>query len=278
MGKVILCTGNITDEAYLFPDTNTRIYSIEEMCYYIYHNIYSLSEADFTIKMADWIKNNLLIAETSEKLKKMIRKKGTLKDMVVTVLCSADFYEEDEIKQLIRVIDKLETCSLMERKKLRGDNFLKGRDYKNAAVVYYSILKEEKDMSCSKKFLGDILHNLGIIKMNTSTYEDAAKTFQRAYEKNKNKDSLLAYLMCIKFAKKDDSILKETTQYKDVIVDINTLLSEIEGSMLKAETIEEFQKFENSKKLKNEGKMLEYYEGLERMITQWKDEYKNGLI
>ena len=277
MGKIILCTGNITEEAFLFSRTNTKIYSIEELCYYIYNNIYILSENDFTMEMADWVGSNLLMPVTSLKLKKMIRKKESLKDIAVTILCSADYYMEDDIKKLIRIMDKLENSSSLERMKLRADNFLKNKDYKNSATVYNCILEESKKESCQDIFLGNILHNLGIITMHTNSYIEAAENFQNAYEKNSNNESLLAFLLCIKLAKKDLIYLKEGTFYNKNAEDINCLLEKIERTMEEAKSIETYQKLENLKN--SEGsKQDDYFKELGLLITQWKDEYKNGLI
>ena len=298
MGKTIWCAGNITKEAFLFPRTNTKIYSIEELCYYIYNNIYTLSEADFTTDLADWMDKELMMPVTSAKVKKMIRKGESLKDIVVTILCSADYYEEDEIKSLIHIMDQLEKCSSLERTKLRADNLLRYKDYKNAAIAYCSILEASKKETTSAIFIGNVLHNMGIVKMQSSSYIEACEWFQKAYEKNRNKDSYKAYLLCLMFAKKDISLLNESKlseselnkskldefglsvsdKYEidqDLVTDI---IEEIDEKMTEATSSDEYQKMEQIKNLLEAGKSDEFYGKIEQMIAKWKDEYKNGLI
>lgn len=267
MGKIILCTGRITDEAFLFPGSNTRIYSIEELCYYIYSNIYSLSEDDFKIEMTDWIERNLQMPITASKLRKMIRKKESLKDMVVTILCSADYYEEDEIKKLIRVMDKLENSSQLERMKLRADNFLKNREFNHAQMIYCRIL-EEKEEQLQEIFLGNVFHNLGIAKIHTSSYTEAADCFQKAYKKNKKEDSFIAYLLCLKLAKKEELLSKEKTNGLVDAKIVSQFLDKIEKTMEEAKMSTDYQDLGQLKDSK----------GAKQMITQWKDEFKNGLI
>ncbi len=278
MGKTILCASNITKEAFLFPLTNTKIYSIEELCYYIYNNIYTLSEINFTTDLAEWIEKNLMMPVIATKIKKMIRKRESLKDIVVTILCSADYYEEDEIKSLIRIMDKLEKCSSLERTKLRADSLLKNQDFKNAAVLYYSILEESNKKTISDVFIGNVFHNLGIVKMQSSSYMGACEWFKKAYDKNQDQDSYKAYILSLTFAKKDFSLLNESKNY-DIDSDIvNGILSEIDTKMEEAISIDEYRRMDQIKNLQEEGRLDEFYEKIEQMITKWKDEYKNGLI
>ncbi len=298
MGKIIWCAGNITKEAFLFPRTSTKIYSIEELCYYIYNNIYTLSEGDFTTDLADWMDKELIMPVTSSKIKKMIRKGESLKDIVVTILCSADYYEEDEIKSLIHIMDQLEKCSSLERTKLRADNLLRYKDYKNAGIAYGSILKESKKETTSAIFIGNVLHNMGIVKMQSSSYIEACEWFQKAYEKNRNKDSYKAYILCLMFAKKDLSLLNESKLngselneselnkselYRSDKYEMNQnlvsdIIEEIYEKMVEATTSEEYQKMEQIKELFEAGKFDEFYGKIEQMIAKWKGEYKNGLI
>ena len=44
MGKIILCRGQRTDKPYVTPQTDIKLYSAEELCYYIYNNIYLIGQ------------------------------------------------------------------------------------------------------------------------------------------------------------------------------------------------------------------------------------------
>ena len=44
MGKIILCRGQRTDKPYATPQTDIKLYSAEELCYYIYNNIYLIGQ------------------------------------------------------------------------------------------------------------------------------------------------------------------------------------------------------------------------------------------
>ena len=108
MGKLIQCSSKLAKEPYHFPLTKTNVYSLEEVCYYIRHNIYMMQEEIFDRDFAHWVNRELGLGETADKLEKLISEHHNLKDIVVTICCSCDYYEEDEIRELIQIMDDLE--------------------------------------------------------------------------------------------------------------------------------------------------------------------------
>ena len=101
----VLCEGNVARKPYIMPYTNQKIYSLEELCYYLYHNIYTLTEDFFQPALADWLREETNHEKLANKVNKMMSENPTLKDMVVTILCGCDYYRENEIREIIKVMD-----------------------------------------------------------------------------------------------------------------------------------------------------------------------------
>lgn len=47
MGKFILCSGKRAKEPYYVNVTDTVLYTIEELCYFLYQNIYLVADDFF---------------------------------------------------------------------------------------------------------------------------------------------------------------------------------------------------------------------------------------
>ncbi|HPU63676.1 MAG TPA: hypothetical protein PK304_05940, partial [Mobilitalea sp.] len=154
MGKLILCSGRRTDRPYVLPDSGERIYSIEELCYYIYNNIYSIEEAMFTASLIDWIGKELGLAERAEKLYNLKKQGADLKTLITVVLCSADYYTESEIKKLISVIDEIRAMPSARRRYLKANSYLKRKLYSEAAAEYESLLVSEDAVNLDPKSYG----------------------------------------------------------------------------------------------------------------------------
>ena len=68
MSSLILCKSRGAKTPYVFNVTDTKIYTIEELCYYIYNNIYILTEKVFDEK--------LILSEEEQEMKQAKAKKN----------------------------------------------------------------------------------------------------------------------------------------------------------------------------------------------------------
>lgn len=194
MGKLILCSGKRTDRPYVLPTTGHRIYSIEELCYFIYNNIYSIDETLFTDSLVDWIRTELGLISRAEKLDISLRQGADYKTLLAVVLCSSDYYTEQEIKKLLITVDDIRTMPPAKRWFIKANSFLKRKQYAEAAAQYDRLLISEEAVGLSPKEYGDVLHNQAIAALHIYGLERALDLFQQAYERNRREETLRQYL------------------------------------------------------------------------------------
>lgn len=108
MGKIILCRGKKADTPLTVLQTGVKLYTAEELCYYIYNNIYLIGQ--------DFIDDNLIsfLDETGEKelaerVRKLKETGGSLAQIFVIILKTIDYYSVAEIEQLKRFLILLES-------------------------------------------------------------------------------------------------------------------------------------------------------------------------
>ena len=274
MSSLILCNTVKAENPFYFELTGRNIYTIEELCYYIYNNIYIITEEIFDDDLVFWLREELEMAELSEKISDMLLHKNSLKDIVVTIFCSADYYIEKEIKALIEIMDSLEGMPILLRRKMKADNYMKYKNFSLAMKEYESILKSPKINELDSKDQGNIIHNLGIVRMNVSSFSAAAECFKDAYAKNDNKESLIHYLCALKLDKRDE-------EYEDALLNYNVkndTIIDIEERFLRlgreAKSSPKYIMVDRLINLKHEGRVNEYYEAIDKMIGDWKLDYK----
>lgn len=274
MSSLILCNTVKAENPFYFELTGTNIYTIEELCYYIYNNIYIITEEIFDDDLVFWLREELEMVELSEKISDMLLHKNSLKDIVVTIFCSADYYIEKEIKALIEIMDSLEGMPILLRRKMKADNYMKYKNFSLAMKEYESILKSPKINELDSKDQGNIIHNLGIVRMNVSSFSAAAECFKDAYAKNDNKESLIHYLCALKLDKRDE-------EYEDALLNYNVkndTIIDIEERFLRlgreAKSSPKYIMVDRLINLKHEGRVNEYYEAIDKMIGDWKLDYK----
>jgi tetratricopeptide (TPR) repeat protein len=259
MGKLIICSGKQAFIPYYFKITNTKVYSIEELCYYVYNNVELLNEDFFGEALIQWLKDELDLEDRADKLREIKNNQGSFKEIAVSILCSSDYYTESEIKGFIRNLDELVNLSPYEKLKKKGDNYLKYRQFAEAAAVYEKILDGEEVTSLSSEEYGSLLHNMAIIKLHMVGIAQAAETFKEAYERNKNPESLKQYLMALKLSKQDELLAEEAKAY-GVSEDLkDEILNEVNTGLEEAEQTEEYKIVEEFRECKQTGRINQLY-------------------
>ncbi len=278
MGKLILCTGNTAKEPYCFKLTGTLVYTIEELCYYICHNLETISEELFNQELIVFIREELDLKERADFLEELLRKKAGIKDLVVSILCSCDLYDKNEINQLLAEIDILFRLTPVQRKKRQADYCISHHQYKEARKVYMAILNSREFTELTSEEYGDILHNLGVLDTRTGAFKVAAEKFREAYERNHNEMSLKQYLYALRCSNQDALFEREIK----LLVDNRELLKQIEEELYHALDASEYTglyaEVIRLSELKESGKFTEFYERLNELITQLKTEYRKDSI
>jgi hypothetical protein len=274
MGKLIICNGKQTTNPYYLKITNTNVYSIEELCYYIYNFIEIINEDMFTESLIIWISEELELDNRANKLRELVKENAGLKDYIVCVLCSSDFYTEMEIKQLLHTLDELIKLAPMDKKIKKADNYLRYRQFTEAATEYENILNGKDSSTLTNIQKGNLLHNLGIVQLNTFGVTMATRTFKEAYDCNGDIESLKHYLYTLLLSKQDETLKQEVLKYgiKDELSE--DLRQKIEQAYSDSEDANEYSYIKNLLEYRWSGKMSQFYGLAKNFISDIKKEYR----
>lgn len=268
MGKLILCSGERTSRPYVFPRTGVRIYSIEELCYYLYHNVYLIEKSLFTDSLLDWIGTELKLVDRSAKLKTLKEKNADLKTLVTVVLCSCDYYVEKEILDFLKILDRIMGMPHIKRKFMKANELLKDQQYTEAINEYDQILNMEEASELTASDYGEILHNKAVATAQINSITKAADLFRQAYEYNQSEESLRQYLYAVILSGGNiDSIAEEYHVDDSLINEVIFFLEHIREEAKENQSMEEIQRL---KQYKREGRIAEFYRLAEDLIEGWK--------
>lgn len=278
MGKLIQCSSPLALTPYHFRLTDTNVYSMEEVCYYIWHNIYMIQEEVFDREFVMWIEKELHMEETSHKLACLIQDHKNLKDIVVTICCSCDYYDEEEINALIRLMDEIEQMPAYARKKHKGDTYLACHSYEKALEEYEKVFESDEVLHAEKEAYGSIFHNMGVAYSNLAEFRKAAEYFLKAYEQNKKDASLSQGLFALRLS-------KDVEGYKKALVDFDVspekqLQWEKEYTQVISQSSQcrEALKVEKLRNVMKSGNVAEYYDKVHKYVLDWKNEYRKQIV
>lgn len=270
MAGVILSRSKYAEKPYYISNMSINIYSIEELCYYIYNNIYLIGNDLIDDGLISYIRTDLGEVELADQLEYLVTQEAGLSEIVITVLRYVDYYTEEEIGELKDVIDKLDLQNASERLKARADNFLSNKRFDSAIRNYELIVFGKRDMTLPISFYGDVWHNMGVAYGRMFYYKDAEICFKTAYELNKNENSLKSAIVA-GFMEKGTFIPDDEDELGYVIC------REIETIMDHVSEEPEYLPVKNALDLKNEGRISEYHEAMNNIVAAWKAEYRNFM-
>ena len=277
MGKFILCAGPLAKEPYHFALTNTNVYSLEELGYYLYHNIYTISHRTIDQAFFKWVAFELKREDLAEKWKKICEVSSDIKDIVVSVLCATDYFTKLEIESMIKTVDLFNDMLPIQRRKMEADNYLKYQDFDKALQVYKEIVASDEAKDLTPKEFGNILHNIAVVHVQMHAFEHAEREFRQAYSLNQNEESLREYIYLLKLQHKEKQLMQEILEYDLSEETVQTYMTDLEQILLESERTKNYKKIIELPGLKESGKVGDYYYTIDTMIFNWKQQYKHGM-
>ena len=246
MGSIILCHKKKARQPYEISRIQRRIYTIEELCYYMCNHLYLIDYTIMNEKLCDWLEEELELKELADNLRQSILQNGSAEQFVVTILAHSSIYTTAELKQIQDILEKLKNQKPIEKQKYKADNLLESGAVNQAILIYQSIIQDEVDESIDKKFYGRVYGCLGAAYGRLFLYEEAAKMYEAAFQICEEESMLKAYLYaCSKYMSQNEyqEMLNRSQVYQAINLDIQETLEEIEKKMcfsMKDDTLEQW--------------------------------------
>ncbi len=194
MGSLILCHDIHATHPYEITRIHCRIFTIEELCYYLCNNLYLIDYTIMNEQLCTWLDEELGMTELAGSLRDVLRLKGSVEKFVLTILKASKIYREPEMIRIQNVLEHLKNQKDIERQKYKGDNLLESGEVEEAILVYQAILNQDKDESVDEKFYGKIYAGLGAAYGRLFLYQESARMYDRAYQICGDKELLKPYL------------------------------------------------------------------------------------
>lgn len=195
MSGYILCQTKKADRPYFIENISTNIYTLEELCYYLFHNLYLVDETIINEGLCSWIQEELKLPKLAYKLRMGLGKFCSAEDVLYPIFKEINYLTYEELKALNGKLQKLDRESLPVREKQKGDTLMANGMYVHAIQVYQKLLETEDLEEYREGLTESIWHNLGCAYSYLFLMEKALECFQKAYEAGKSQTALRTLLL-----------------------------------------------------------------------------------
>ncbi|MBQ3666212.1 MAG: hypothetical protein II919_08925 [Lachnospiraceae bacterium] len=280
MSGLILCTKK-SDIPYKITDSNTNIYSIEELAYYLYNNAYFVDDSFFTWELIDYIEKKLKLKKIAEKLKFAMKQKMDFTEKVMIVITGSMYYTESEMKALEKELKSISSKSMLERMNARAKMLYDNNKLLGAKLVYENILaglNQPKQERPEKSFYADVHYGMAKILCRMFYFKEALEEFQLAYQLDDADHILKAIVNTKLMMKKTETaeidLSKEREIDKSLVdeceLDFRDLVRNIKLSG-------EYERLERIFTYDGRRNLDEYYDNMQSVLGVWKEEYRSEI-
>jgi len=277
MSRIILCTPKQAETPFTFLNTKVEIYTYEELCFYIYNNTVLISKTAISDKLFNWIRDELDMPALADKLVALANKTSYAQDLLMEILGEGDYYTQEEIKTYASVWSKYRKLGKLQKEKLKADGYLAYKRYIKAATFYDDII-EEADENTDSTFLGNLYHNRGVAAANNLETDKAKECFLKAYELNRNPESLRSYFYVVAITS-DIATLREEVRTRGLSEDyFEDIMSEIGDSKDDVREMTIFNMVERAAYNKMNKDMTDFDKRMDIILSDLKDDFRSQAI
>ena len=279
MSGYILCQVKRAKRPYYIENISTNIYSIEELCFYLYHNIYLLDSTIINEELCFWIRDELGLKKLAQKLYNLLDEEVKIGDFILPIFKEINYLSLDEFRKLNQQIQRFSQEPEVLRQKLKGDYLMEHGKYVNAIKVYQKALHDKMEANNGEKdqlggqFLGGIYHNMGCAYARLFQMEEAITCFSRAYEHLRTMASIKSYLYAVYMEKGIRAFAEKAAQLGVDSESENEILAEVEAAAKELFESEDGKEYAKALEEKKKGNFDGYREVLEGMLDRLTREY-----
>ena len=214
-GRVMYIRRDQGGAPYAFRDGGAKVNTYEELCYYVYSNIYALDRNMFSGDLFSWLSRYAGRKNLSKLLMRKASEGSSFRELVSILESKCVLFERKDIEDLLRVIDAMERQDPLQTKKAKGGNLLKYGHYSGAVSMYLGVLSEIRENGLPEgipaDFEASVYHDMGVAFTRMLDYKAAAEAFLKAYEEGSDNSELKNHILCLK-------ALNNVRAIKDVMV------------------------------------------------------------
>lgn len=192
-----LCLLEQAKRPYYIENIRTGIYSLEELCFYLYNNICLIDESIINEGLCDWIRDELGLTRLYRQLYDQLEKKDGVAFFVSPIFREAGYLTSQEMREFQEKLARLEIQSEDMKQKLRGDYLVKEKMFARAVWEYRQVLKRRNPGKLGVQFYAGVWNNLGAAYAGLFQFEKAAQCFYESYSLMKTKEMFRKYISAL---------------------------------------------------------------------------------
>ncbi len=185
MGRCLLC-GKEANLPYEVEELDIRLYTIEELCYYIYHNLPLLGDDFISDRLLYFIRDELDLPEIADKIVRFYSSPSDQDSTLLMLLSEVGYYTDYELQDFQARLVYRRRKNGPERVYAKAESLLEKRRYQGAIRNFKSLLSGPRDGRVGRDFYASVYEGVANCYGCLSQFDRAVEYLGYAYEERKS--------------------------------------------------------------------------------------------
>lgn len=181
MGRYLL-GGKEAHLPFEIEELDIRIYTVEELCYYIYHNLPLIDDRFIDERLLSFLRKELGISAIADKIDKFYQSASDQDATLLMLLSEVGYYTESELTEFQTMLTKRRRLNAVERVLLKADWLYKNERYQKAIHYYRTLMKDTSDIRITKEMRMRIIESIANSYGHLYAFDRAALYYETAYD------------------------------------------------------------------------------------------------
>lgn len=233
MSKLFVCVGKKAATPYSIPAEHLRIFTIEELCYYICEKAGVLDRNLMREQLVDYIGKELALPELAGELEEIVRKERPLHEFCGAILHYTGYMSSEIREHIVLTIRENETLPVVKRLEQQGDTYFRQKQYYIAQKTYRNMLLRE-EVQKDPGLKAEIYAKIGNVAAMMFQYETAAYCYEKSCSFEEKREVRKKYLLCRRFLMTKENFLEWVAgqeEYYDLSVDVEREFEKVKQQM-----------------------------------------------
>lgn len=183
----LLCSSALARHPFVIPALNLRIYSGEELCYFMYHNPALLEEPVISEELLHFIDEELRLPGSAARLERFRSSRDWVVE-VMAVMREFAYYPEETLRQFQKILERQQKKPAFAREMDRADALAGCGRFRAALNVYVRLLAKTDSPDCTAEVYAAIGFRMAYANCGLGLYSRAAECLREAYIRHPDAD------------------------------------------------------------------------------------------
>ena len=273
--SIRLCIGEYARIGYEPEHMGIRVYSLEELCFFIKENAFLLDDGFVEDALGAWLSEECGLQDLGEELRRASRKRMSLKSYVEMILEYACFFSKEKNKEILDVIVENSSLSIYQKKKARADALVNKGHYGLAGKEYGRLLQMLPEEQVILR--GEIYHGCGVCLAKMFYFTLAGEYFLKAHTMTGKIASYKQYLWTKRLSMTEKEYVKFLKDHEEAYedsVDMEEYLEELSEQWKGSYSGQLYAAIKKDEEVR---KIADYQHKLSQRVEYLKDSYREML-